>query len=89
MGEDTATRLSILTKLSNLSVKYSKRRRKAAGKDWLKVKKELEAVCGRLSDEDAAEERQMLLEREAAARRHGLADIPPSGEMTLVRKRRH
>ncbi len=88
MGEES-TRLSILTRLSNLSVKYDKRRkRRTSSKAWLEVKKDLETACGRLSREEAAEDAARLMEREAAARRHGLSDIPPPSEMTLVKRRK-
>ncbi len=88
MGEGS-TRLSILSKVSNLSVKYEKRKkRRTSGKAWLEVRKQLENVCGRLSDEEAAEDALRLSEREAAARRHGLADIPLSSEMTVLRRKK-
>ncbi len=86
MGEES-TRLSILTKLSNLSAKYGKRRkRRTSGKVWLEVKKDLESVCGRLSED--GEDEMRLIEREAAARRHGLSDIPLPSEMTLLKRRK-
>lgn len=89
MGEGTATRLSILSKISNISVRYSRsKRKKTARKEWLEVRKELESVCGSLEKEEGAELRARLAEQEASARVHGLSDIPPPGEMTILRRKR-
>ncbi len=89
MGEETSTKLSILSKISNLSVKYSKmRKKKSSKKDWLVVKKELESVCGRLLQEDEMEVISRLMQQEVSARKNGLSDIPPPSEMTLIRKKR-
>ena len=89
MGGETATKLSILSKLSNLSVRFDKKKKRTARGQWMEVRKDLEAACGSLDKEEELELRARLAEAEANARSHGLSDIPPPGEMTLVRKRRN
>jgi hypothetical protein len=89
MGGGTATKLSILSKISNLSAKYSSRKKKTSRKEWLEVRKELEAVCGSLDKQEEMGLRARLAENEVSARMNGLSDVPPPGEMTLVRKKRH
>ncbi|MFN7991259.1 MAG: hypothetical protein U0R44_03825 [Candidatus Micrarchaeia archaeon] len=89
MGGDTSTKLSILSKISNLSVKYARRKQKRSSKkEWLEVKKELESVCGRLPQEDEMELLSRLMQQEVSARKNGLSDVPPPSEMTLIRKKR-
>jgi hypothetical protein len=86
MGGDS-TKLAILSRLSNLSVKFSRiKRKKGSHSKWLEVRKELEAICG--SEEDEAELLMKLAERESAARKAGLADIPMPSDMTVVKKRK-
>ncbi len=89
MGEGTAEKLSILSRISNISVKYSRaKKKKTARKQWLEVRRELESVWGGLEKEEETELKARLAEQEASARMHGLSDIPPPGEMTVVRRKR-
>ncbi|MEW6036369.1 MAG: hypothetical protein AB1529_07185 [Candidatus Micrarchaeota archaeon] len=85
MGEDEKTRLSILAKLSNLSVKFGKRKARDSGrKKWLEVRRDLEALCG-AAREDDLERMLKAMESEISAREGA---PQPSGEMTMVKRRR-
>ncbi|MEW6722011.1 MAG: hypothetical protein AB1324_02005 [Candidatus Micrarchaeota archaeon] len=80
-------RLSILTKLSNLSVRFTKARSRSTNrKKWLEIRKEVEAVCGSAGRDDEVLTR--LAEEEVAAKRAGLAEIPPPSDFTFIRKRK-
>jgi hypothetical protein len=88
MGGNTSTRLSILAKLSNLSTKYGRLNgKKQARAKWLEVKKEIQTLCGGIEKDDA-ELMLKLAERDIAARRSGLAEIPMPSDMTVIRKRK-
>lgn len=89
MGGETETKFSILTKISNLSVKYGKLKKKRSERNkWREVKKELQTVCGKLSEDDELM-LMMRMRSEACPQKDGSIDIPPPSEMTIVRKRRH
>ncbi|MFH0884361.1 MAG: hypothetical protein V1861_01475 [Candidatus Micrarchaeota archaeon] len=86
MPDDERMRLNILAKLSNLSVKFDKMKKKAAERNrWLEVKKELESMCGVEKDSDV--ELMVRLMESKLAREDGKPD-PLSSEMALIRRKR-
>jgi hypothetical protein len=86
MGGETSSKLSILTKISNLSVKYSNlKKKKSDRKKWLEVKKELEMICGKLKEEDDIN----LILRTMRERQSSPSPEMSPNEMTIVRKRRY
>jgi hypothetical protein len=87
MGGEISSKLSILSRISNLSSRFG-RKKKTARRQWLEARRDLEAACGTLGRDDELELRARLAEQEASARASGLYDLPPPGEMTQVRKRR-
>ncbi len=87
MPDEERTKLNILAKLSNLSVKFGKLKKRAAERErWLEVKRELQSLCGPRSESDA--ELLLKLIESRIAREDGKPD-PLSSEMTVVRKKRH
>jgi hypothetical protein len=86
MPDEERTRLNILARLSNISVKFGKLKKRAAERNrWLEVKKELESLCGTGNESDA--ELMLRILESRLARDEGRPDPLPS-EMTLVKKRR-
>jgi hypothetical protein len=80
------TRLNILARLSNLSVKFGKMKKKAAERNrWLEVKKELESMCG--ADRESDSELMLRLMESRLAREDGNPD-PLSSEMAVIRRKR-
>jgi len=86
MPGDERTRLNILARLSNLSVKFGKMKKKSAERNrWLEVKRELESLCGAEKESDA--ELMLRLMESRLAREEGRPD-PLSSEMSIIRKKR-
>jgi hypothetical protein len=86
MPGDERTRLNILARLSNLSVKFGKLKKRASERNrWLEVKKELESLCGAEKESDA--ELMVRFMESKLAREEGRPD-PLSSEMAIIRKKR-
>lgn len=85
MPGDERTRRNILARLSNLSVKFGKMKKKAAERNrWLEVKKELESMCGAEKESDAG---LMLRLMESRLAREDANPDPLPSEMAVIRRK--
>lgn len=84
MGSETRSKLNNIAKLNNLSVKFGKVRERAAERNrWLETRRDLDALCGAESADNA--EMMALLIESRLAKEEGKSD-PLSSEMALLKR---
>ncbi len=80
MGGETKKRLSVMARLSNLSVKYGKVRQRGERKKLLEIRREIES----LADDSRPDDLEMVLRMMEAQK--SPSAVP--SEITVIRKRK-